>query len=362
MDAKAQKKALYRAKLKESSQKREKRIDSPLVRYNENDQAVCRVCNVIVKSELFWPAHEASRKHHEAIDIFKATAAGVNRAKSTNIEPPVEKHNARASSTLPADFFDNQQTKKQKKDEGKPVDDGSKEGLPAVHVAQVPESGKNSSKVSNHLTGTNKQGGLPENFFDSKGGSYDLVSDNVVHTQIKQAKKSLPVDFFESTGRSDADHSNQLIESSKSVGSGAESKQVIGVLPEGFFDNKDADLRARGIEPVKVDIDDAYKEFEKEIQDNLQEVDDRLEEEEIDAADVREEIESLEQQAYREQIEKVKIQVLRAKAAHSAREQERPALAMDQKDSSDDSSSEGDDDVDDEDDGNFSVDWRAQHL
>lgn len=39
----------------------------------------------------------------------------MNRAKSSNIEPPVEKHNARASSTLPADFFDNQQTKKQKK-------------------------------------------------------------------------------------------------------------------------------------------------------------------------------------------------------------------------------------------------------
>ncbi|KAM0948750.1 putative Zinc finger protein [Dioscorea sansibarensis] len=359
MDAKA----LFRAKLKESSQKREKRIDSPLVRYNENDQAVCRVCNVILKSESFWPAHEASRKHHEAIDIFKATAAGVNRAKSTNIEPPVEKHKSRASSTLPADFFDNQQTKRQKNDNGKPVDDGSKEFLPAVHVAQVPESGKNSGKLSNHSMGTNNQGGLPENFFDSKGGSDDLVSDNVVQTQIKQAKRALPVDFFENT-RSEADHSNQLIESSKSVGSGAESKQVKGVLPEGFFDNRDADLRARGIEPVKVDIDDAYKEFEKEIQDNLQKVDDRLEEEEIDAADVREEFESLEQQAYREQIENVKIQVLQAKAARSAREQERPGLAMDKKDSSDDSSSEGDDDDDDddEDDGNFAVDWRAQHL
>lgn len=34
----------------------------------------------------------------------------------------------------------------------------------------------------------------------------------------------------------------------------SEVKQVKGVLPAGFFDNKDADLRARGIEPVKVDI------------------------------------------------------------------------------------------------------------
>lgn len=33
-----------------------------------------------------------------------------------------------------------------------------------------------------------------------------------------------------------------------------EVKQVKGVLPEGFFDNKEADLRARGIKPVKPDV------------------------------------------------------------------------------------------------------------
>lgn len=34
-------------------------------RYNEFDQPVCRVCDIVVKSESLWPAHEASRKHHE---------------------------------------------------------------------------------------------------------------------------------------------------------------------------------------------------------------------------------------------------------------------------------------------------------
>ncbi|KAK6939389.1 hypothetical protein RJ641_028920 [Dillenia turbinata] len=63
MDAEARKKA-FRAKL---AQKSDKRIDSPLVRYNEFDQPVCRVCNVILKSESLWPAHQASRKHHEVM-------------------------------------------------------------------------------------------------------------------------------------------------------------------------------------------------------------------------------------------------------------------------------------------------------
>lgn len=34
----------------------------------------------------------------------------------------------------------------------------------------------------------------------------------------------------------------------------AEVKQAKGALPEGFFDNKEADLRARGIKPVKPDV------------------------------------------------------------------------------------------------------------
>lgn len=33
-----------------------------------------------------------------------------------------------------------------------------------------------------------------------------------------------------------------------------ETTQVKGALPEGFFDDKDADLRARGITPMKPDV------------------------------------------------------------------------------------------------------------
>lgn len=39
----------------------------PHCRYNENDQPVCRVCNITLKSESQWSAHEVSRKHHEVM-------------------------------------------------------------------------------------------------------------------------------------------------------------------------------------------------------------------------------------------------------------------------------------------------------
>lgn len=44
----------------------------------------------------------------------------------------------------------------------------------------------------------------------------------------------------------------------ENVIAGSENKQIKGELPEGFFDNKDADLRARGIEPVKPDVKWAF--------------------------------------------------------------------------------------------------------
>lgn len=38
-----------------------------ICRYNESEQPVCRVCNVVLKSESLWDVHQASRKHHEVI-------------------------------------------------------------------------------------------------------------------------------------------------------------------------------------------------------------------------------------------------------------------------------------------------------
>ncbi|TXG57436.1 hypothetical protein EZV62_018749 [Acer yangbiense] len=82
----------------------------------------------------------------------------------------------------------------------------------------------------------------------------------------------------------------------------SETKQTKGALPEGFFDNKEADLRARGIKIVKPDV----KNLKKLIQEDLQEVDDRMEEDEIDAAEVIEEYELLEQKTSLEKVEMAK--------------------------------------------------------
>ncbi|XAR73571.1 hypothetical protein NMG60_11007582 [Bertholletia excelsa] len=301
MDAKAKMKALYRAKLNDS--KLEKRIESPLVRYNEFDQPICRVCDVVLKSESLWSAHQASRKHHEAIKNLKANAAGTTRVNNVKAESPLhdakpeastELPKARSSALLPPDFFDNDESKRQKSD----------------------------SAQTQVLTPVN-----PESKIDA------FSNAKAVERQMND-------------NQLDAGH----VQTKKTVVS-SQNKQK-GALPEGFFDDKDADLRARGIKPVKLDVKDEYKEFEKLIQEDLQEVDDRLEEEEIDAAEMREEAESVEQKTFMERVEIFKKKLVEARSAIQNRVPKVIGKGSNKEDSSSDDDSEE----------NFTVDWRAKKI
>uniref|UniRef100_A0A1D1XTY2 Zinc finger protein 830 n=1 Tax=Anthurium amnicola TaxID=1678845 RepID=A0A1D1XTY2_9ARAE len=373
MDAK---KALFRAKLREASQKREKRIDSPLVRYNEHDQPVCKVCNITLKSDSLWPAHQVSRKHHEAIENLKALAIArdLTDAKS---DQPKGLQKPRSSSALPTDFFDTPETKRQRTVSmdlvSSSFQDGRKEVQTSEECSNVdlvetrsmvePASSSQVTQPSRKVDCSQTKllkGTLPEGFFDKNEMSESQYSDLMNQrsngmdvSEVKLVKGSLPESFSDSKARNENIISKQLHPSSK-VADGSGVKQTKGALPEGFFDNKDADLRARGIQPVKVDIADAYKEFEKEIQDNLQEVDDRLEEEEIDAAVMRAEFELVEQMQYRDRVEMVKKKLIEAKTSQLARGQKPPAF-MGQESSDESSSDSGDEE-------NFTVDWRAKHL
>lgn len=90
-------------------------------------------------------------------------------------------------------------------------------------------------------------GALPPNFFDDTRSGDDQTSKQ--WNQEVENRDGLALDQANTTSVS----SNHISQASKKI-DGSDAKQTKGALPEGFFDNKDADLRARGIEPVKVDI------------------------------------------------------------------------------------------------------------
>ncbi|KAL6312489.1 hypothetical protein AAG906_032851 [Vitis piasezkii] len=326
-----------------------------------------KVCDVILKSESLWDAHQASRKHHEAIKNVKANAAGLTRANNAKpeapkpesstvlsnatSEPSMNLQKAQLSSGLPADFFDNHVTKKQKS--GANTDsisspcknkdlldfsqnDSSWALKPFETPFQVVKKAKGvwSVKLTSFLEKPRNDAVkfLDPDSYNKTGGSASAQTQSMEPLESKNNLDRLSSSHSEKMGKSGIHHARDLTQTSGKI-VGSETKEVKGALPEGFFDNKDADLRARGIVPVKPDVKDEYKEFEKLIQEDLKEVDNRLEEEEFDAAEMIEEAESVEQKQSKEP-------EVRGKG-HSSKE---------------DSSS------DDDSDGNFMVDWRAQHL
>eukprot|EP01018_Ginkgo_biloba_P022321 Gb_32477 [translate_table: standard] len=321
MDAQTRK-AMLRARMKEAAQKREKRIDSPLVRYNELDQAVCRVCNVVIKSESLWPAHQGSKKHNEAVENIKAYAAKSATTNDKKLTPTnAVSSEIRPSSSLPANFFDNPDAKRQNRGSA-PTGD---------------------SKLDT------KSVGAPHSQEDIISSIPSVQEQKVMTSGIISSNKEKlgPVDKLDISSSQPSHASNQAEKS--------EGNPVKGSLPEGFFDNKDADLRARGLEPIKYDIKDEWKEFQKTIQEDLQEVDYRLEEEEFDAAEVREEMEHLEQRAYMERIEMLKKKQQEISIAKASAGVKSPSYMG--AESSDVSSSD-----EDEDEENYLIDWRAKHL
>ncbi|XVF75092.1 hypothetical protein PTKIN_Ptkin13bG0160500 [Pterospermum kingtungense] len=334
MDAQARNKALFRAKL--NAQKKDKRIDSPLVRYTESDQPVCRVCDVVLKSVSHWDAHQASRKHHEAINNLKANAAKHAQASNTQ-------------SGVPPGFFDNHGIEKQNSETVKSPNPNSNKKPRISAQTHAMES----------LYSENEKDGSPQDSAIQTRKTQPSESMHVTRLETKQVKGSLPDDFF------DKDESKLPVNGMKpamenkqaSIQAAApETMQAKGALPEGFFDNKEADLRARGVKPVKIDVKDEYKEFEKLIQEDLQEVDDRMEEEEIDAAEMIEGAESLEQKVYKQRVEMLRKKKMELEAARLNERGSRTKADSKESDSEEESSS------DDETDENFAVDWRAQHL
>ncbi|KAM1049223.1 hypothetical protein ACFX13_028963 [Malus domestica] len=97
---------------------------------------------------------------------------------------------------------------------------------------------------------------------------------------------------------------------------------------------------------------DEYGEFEKLIQEDLKEVDNRMEEKEIDAAETIKEAESVKQSAYRERVELLKKKKMELKAAGAAKCR-KVSDVVKKEPSHDESSSDSDTDE------NFAVDRRA---
>ncbi|KAG0618797.1 hypothetical protein M758_4G091800 [Ceratodon purpureus] len=237
--------------------------------------------------------------------------------------------------------------------------------VPKTSTTGSPAAPKTSSIVP-PAAPTTSSSGLPADFFDSPSAP----------------SSKLPADFFDSSNapsakrvRTDEAGNNQRTTSSASAVSEPVARKAqngvvhpatsttpfaggdvaSGKVPEGFFDNVDADHRARGLEPPKVDIKEEYKEFQKSIKVDLVAADVQQEEEEEEAADIREELEVIEQRSLMERVEILR----KAKEERVAKVKAESVVAFPAAMGVDDDDDSEDEDGDDDD---IAYDWRAKEI
>ena len=210
----------------------QKRIESPLAKYNSIGQLTCIVCNQIVKSEVMWNAHLSSKVHLDNKNMLKMKLIG-EQAKPISNEPTKSKSSNENKSNV------------------------------KIFIQKLFLIMKINpiyySKVSKRSITT-------------ESGSIDKSEDTNVSNKKQKLenliKKTDSIDLNQAAVV--AATTNQLdAEPKKSDNESEKSNAVLNLtgtaLPEGFFDDPDLDAKARGFSRLE-NLEAEYEEFKKIIQ------------------------------------------------------------------------------------------------
>lgn len=150
-------------KQQRSERQKEKRVEHPFAKYNEQDQLVCVVCSQVVKSA--WPVHLTSTVHKQSIARLKAVKQQQSLKRSAPEEANVSSSSKRlrqeeqedvmaeeededTNNQLPADFFDNA-----------PADE--------EETVQQPATEDDDDNDDRHEVAHQMEHKLPQGFFDN---------------------------------------------------------------------------------------------------------------------------------------------------------------------------------------------------
>ncbi|XP_038653642.1 zinc finger protein 830 [Scyliorhinus canicula] len=238
-----------------------KRIDSPLAKYNSLGHLSCVLCSAPIKNELLWQTHVLGKQHKENLEKQKATkqttgpsTVPVGKRKVTDAESQATKKvkvfgesKTSAASRLPADFID-----------------------PENKVSQQPISAQHSGLSL--VVGGYEEDGNDMDEEDTKGALADSsvgvapLHKNAALPAPVQVEPGLPADFFDSTLAPSAHpHSGSIQKPEQSDKTVERKENTAEALPEGFFDDPVKDAKVRKVDPPKDQMDKEWEEFQKEI-------------------------------------------------------------------------------------------------
>ncbi|CAB3976896.1 zinc finger 830 [Paramuricea clavata] len=241
-----------RSLMKEQRNKSKKKIDSPLARYNNAGQLFCVLCNTIIKSDLLWDAHIRGVKHKENLISLKS---GERKSQTDTVKPRSAQQDAFGNNSRSKGntiTSSSSQSNKRRTEDNNTSDSSSE--TPVVKKPKVSSDNASSS--------------IPADFFDAdethESNSVEdqkmAVDNDGVETTPSAGPSEisgLPADFFDSSQKESEETENKTSSNEK------ESDKT-EAIPEGFFDDPKLDAKARKVE-YKDPGDEEWEKFKKAL-------------------------------------------------------------------------------------------------
>lgn len=213
----------------------QRRIESPIAKYNAVGQLTCIICNQVVKSELVWNAHINSKSHLDAKNQLKMKlvaeqAKPISSSTSSSNNKTSEVESKATENNLKVNSFNNTSMNHSNNECNLKSNES---------VNNKASKRSNTETTNSNLDTLNKKPKI-DHMVD-KTSSLSLNNNKQIENETKPEPET------------------------EATTSNASASSVPLGLPEGFFDDPDLDAKARG-QSREANLDAEYEEFKKIIQ------------------------------------------------------------------------------------------------
>ena len=206
------------------------RVNSPLVRYDNDGKLHCKVCHIAVGSDSLWPAHQASAQHMASVVALKQRAGGGAGAGGASVAPKkapdavqsLPSKPVSSSTSLPADFFD----------------DSSRKSTATPHAISASAAATSTKPVA---------APRPQSVAPAVAAPSAALPDAASSSSASSSTLNVSASAARASAKVSAADVSIMPAASSQKGNAANAN-----LPAGFFDDIESDLKARGIDPKAV--------------------------------------------------------------------------------------------------------------
>ncbi|KPM09451.1 hypothetical protein QR98_0079870 [Sarcoptes scabiei] len=171
---------------KARSKKTDSRIESPLAKYDEQNNLWCIVCNQKINSELIWETHLIGKSHKTRLQDLKTKKKELStKILKRSLDLPVEDESSRKISKISLKIDGNISNVKETKISIKPMNN-----LPSNFFDDDADVDMDSNETSSDQNGKQK---LPKGFFDDpeKDAKIRKAHEETLDAQLELFRKEI---------------------------------------------------------------------------------------------------------------------------------------------------------------------------